>query len=140
MCIVIVRRMVMTMAGGKEPTQRRVYVLPSELVDRIVEFQTEKGLPSEVEAVRRLLDEALKHRDTESTVIRRFLSRLDNIRITSEVARDVLVGHPLITEVSFGRDNVTFSMKGYGKFRIYEDKTVKEDWNGNWRDWDEIPF
>lgn len=129
------------MANEKEKTQRRVYVLPTELVERIVAFQEEKNFPSEVEAVRRLLDEALKHRDTEETIIRRFLSRLEGLRIPSEIAKDVLVGHPLITDIQFGRASVTFSIKGFGKFRIHDDGTAEKEWTaGKWSDWQDIPF
>lgn len=39
--------------------QRRVYVLPAELVDRIRAYGHETGCRSEVEAARRLLDDAL---------------------------------------------------------------------------------
>ncbi|WP_137392265.1 hypothetical protein [Rhodoligotrophos defluvii] len=108
------------MAPSKEQTQRRVYVLPTELVDRIVAFQAEKGFPSEVEAVRKLLDEALKSRDTDKTIIRRFLYRLEKLRLPTEVAKDVLVGHPLVTDLSFGRDHIKFTISGYGVYRISE--------------------
>lgn len=138
--------MVMVMAKDKQETQRRVYVLPSELVDRIIAFQEEKRYPSEVEAVRRLLDEALLHRDTEATIIKRFQSRLHNLRMPSEVAKEVLVGHPLITDISFGRDSVTFTVKGFGKFMINENGIAKEynSYAKEWQDWsefgDDIPF
>lgn len=92
-------------------TQRRVYALPADLVERIVEFQKEKGYPSEVEAARRLLDDALKSRDTVDKIISRFMTRLGSLRITTEVAKDVLVGHPLIKSMSFGQDSVSFLMK-----------------------------
>ena len=97
--------------GVKEKTQRRVYVLPAELVDRIVAFQNEVGLGSEVEAVRRLLDGALKSRDTYTTLITRFRSRLAETRIPAEIAKDVLVGHPLVERIAFRDDRIEFEMK-----------------------------
>lgn len=39
--------------------ERRVYVLPSDTVVEILDYQAERGLPSEVAAVRELLDRAL---------------------------------------------------------------------------------
>jgi hypothetical protein len=92
------------MLSVKEKTQRRVYVLPAELVGRIVAYQNEVGLSSEVEAARRLLDAALKSRDTYSTLIARFRSRLTETRIPAEIAKDVLVGHPLVERISFKED------------------------------------
>ncbi|NRB16876.1 MAG: hypothetical protein HRU33_04690 [Rhodobacteraceae bacterium] len=77
-------------------TKRRVYDLPTELVERIVEFQKDKGLPSEVEAARRLLDQALKSRDSRETLVGRFLSKLVPGSEPSDSAATVLVGHPLV--------------------------------------------
>ena len=93
------------------PNARRVYALPQDLIERIVEFQRDKGYQSEVEAVRRLLDDALKYRDTTDKIVSRFMARLRSMRITSEVAKDILVAHPLISTLSFGQDYVSFVMK-----------------------------
>ncbi|WP_146119568.1 hypothetical protein [Phyllobacterium phragmitis] len=142
------------MVQEKEATLRRVYVLPQELVDRIVAFQNEKGYGSEVEAVRKLLDEALKSRDTYETIIKRFLSRLEALRMPAEVARDVLVGHPLITELKFERDSITFRMTNGYNISIQTDGTVSIEDEYNTIPWppysadkksakdldDEIPF
>jgi hypothetical protein len=105
----------------KEKTQRRVYVLPDELVQRIVAFQNEVGLSSEVEAARRLLDGALKSRYTYSTLIARFRSRLAETRIPAEIAKDVLVGHPLIDRISFKDDHIEFGMKEGFEVTIWTD-------------------
>jgi hypothetical protein len=105
----------------KEKTQRRVYVLPAELVERIVAFQNEVGLTSEVEAARRLLDGALKSRDTYSTLITRFRSRLTETRIPAEIAKDVLVGHPLVDRISFRDDRIEFVMKDSIEVTIWTD-------------------
>lgn len=119
------------MADGKEKTQRRVYVLPAELVDRIVAFQNETGLTSEVEAARRLLDDALKSRDTYKTIITRFLSRLAQTRIPAEIAKDVLVGHPLVAQIKFADDQIEFAMKDGHTVSISKSGTysVVDDYN-----------
>lgn len=39
---------------------RRVYVLPAEMVARVLRYQADRGLPSEVAAVRELLAEGLR--------------------------------------------------------------------------------
>jgi hypothetical protein len=90
---------------------RRVYALPAEMVERITRFQRDKGLPSEVEAVRRLLDEALKSRDDLDTIINRLLARLGQTRIAAEAAKEVLAGHPLVKSISFEGDKITFVLK-----------------------------
>jgi hypothetical protein len=45
----------------KQPDmERRVYILPSQMADAIREYGFANGCPSEVEAVRQLLNTALK--------------------------------------------------------------------------------
>lgn len=128
--------------------QRRVYALPQEMVDRIVEFQKEKGLPSEVEAVRRLIDEALKSRDDLEKIINRFLGKLNTLRMATEVARDVLVGHPLVAELKFGKRDVTFTLTDKwiatvtddGKVTIWGPDRHQWHWHGSYMTDSEIPF
>ena len=121
---------------------------PSELVERIVAFQEEKNYPSEVEAVRKLLDEALLHRDTAETIIQRFKSRLEHLKMPAEVAKDVLVGHPLVSDISFERNAIVFTLGSLDKYRIYENGRVEHKdalRKGDWRSWplsddDDLPF
>lgn len=131
------------MSKEKEATHRRVYVLPQELVDRIVEFQNEKGYPSEVEAVRKLLDEALLHRDDIHSIIKRFKSRLDKLKMPAEVSKDVLVGHPLVTDISFFPNSVQFTLNKKDQYKITDTGKVTyySSYSKNWEDWDDdIPF
>jgi len=131
------------MSEDGQVSKRRVYDLPIELVDRITAFQTDKKLPSEVEAVRRLLDEALKYRDTARMVVERFLDRLKTDGMPSSVSRDVLVGHPLVTKIEFGEmDTIGFTMKGEGDFQIRADGSAfrrDETYNGYGDQWDPFP-
>lgn len=131
----------------KDKGQRRVYVLPTELVNRIVAFQEEKNYPSEVEAVRKLLDEALLHRDTAATIIQRFKSRLETLRMPAEVAKDVLVGHPLVSDITFTRDGIIFTLHDNDQYMITESgaTSVKRAMSNRWLEWsakydDDIPF
>jgi hypothetical protein len=141
------------MANGKEKTQRRVYVLPAELVERILAFQMEVGLSSEVEAARRLLDDALKSRDTFRTLVTRFVSRLKETRIPAEIAKDVLVGHPLVQRINFKDGQIEFGMKdgnevhiwADGKYDVYDEQENRIDFGPkpqkrNTEMDDDIPF
>jgi hypothetical protein len=74
-----------------------------------------------VEAVRRLLDNALKSRDTYKTVVDRFLSRLVQTRIPSEIAKDVLVGHPLVEDIKFRGHAIEFGIKEGLRISISKD-------------------
>ena len=88
---------------------RRVYMLPSDLVERVVQYQQDMKLPSEVEAVRRLLDDALQVREDWKSVTHRFLTRIITNAVLSDVAKDILVGHPLIKSIDFGNRTITFT-------------------------------
>ena len=98
------------MSNDKEKGQRRVYVLPHDLVERIVEYQNEMGIASEVEAARRLLDEALMRRDDWRSIAKRFKERLTETRVLTDIAKDVLIGHPLVSKVAFKTNSVEFSL------------------------------
>ncbi|OBQ94169.1 hypothetical protein [Mesorhizobium sp. AA23] len=137
------------MAADKESTQRRVYVLPTELVERITKFQADMKLQSEVEAARRLLDEALKHRDDAEAITRRFIERLKDTRMMSDIAKDVLVGHPLINQIKMTTSSISFGMTTGDVVTVYQDGTAsvqdrhKRSFNINadgTRTTDEIPF
>lgn len=97
---------------------RRVYVLPADLVQRIVEFQEAEGLPSEVEAARRLLDEALNVRENHIQLLTRLLRLLKEQKSIFEVSKRVLFGHPLVSEISPGGEAVDFTVKGKYKYTI----------------------
>ena len=105
----------------KDKAQRRVYVLPSELVTRIVAFQHEMGLPSEVEAARRLLDDALKRRDDARDIVQRFKYKLEDTKILSDIARDVLIGHPLISSIHLSDKHISFKMTDGVDVTIHSD-------------------
>ncbi len=123
-------------------TVRKIYVLPRELADRVAAFQKAKKLPSEVEAVRRLLDEALLYRDDHESIITRIRERLKTDGMVTSVAKDILVGHPLMESLRFPSvDTVQFELKDGGEFRVSDDGTAWVlDSVGEWQDYDPIPF
>jgi len=137
------------MAADKESTMRRVYVLPTELVDRITAFQADMKLQSEVEAARRLLDEALKHRDNAEAITRRFIERLKETRMMSDIAKDVLVGHPLIDQLKINTGSISFGMTTGDQVTVFQDGSAmlrdrnKQQFSINTegvKTTDEIPF
>lgn len=121
------------MAKASGDQTRRVYVLPNELVDRITAFQAERGLSSEVEAVRKLLNDALQSKDTPEILLKRAMERMKIIRVTSEVAREILVGHPLVSEIKFENDDIDFWLKSAGHYKInYKGELFRDaDSSGN---------
>jgi Arc/MetJ-type ribon-helix-helix transcriptional regulator len=97
------------MTEARDATQRRVYVLPTELVDRIVQYQNDMKFPSEVEAVRRLLDDALQLREDWKSLTRRYLEKLARSGDMAAIAKDLLVGHPIVKNISFGDNTLGFT-------------------------------
>ena len=95
----------------KEATERRVYVLPSELVERIRSFQEATGIPSEVEAVRRLLDAALQRRDTIESIMEKIRERLKSEKDLRIISRDILVTHPLVKSIRLTEDGLYFDLE-----------------------------
>ena len=95
---------------GNDKTQRRVYVLPNDLVERIIAYQNELGLSSEVEAARRLLDEALLSRDTIVSIVSRVIAQLKAVRSLREAAKEVLAGHPLVTRIKYENNELEFAI------------------------------
>jgi hypothetical protein len=92
-------------------TERKIYVLPAEQVERIKAYQVSSGISSEVEAVRRLLDTALEMRDTVEDLLHKLKSRFAHEKDFRVLARDVLVPHSLVHDVMIRDNEVMFRMR-----------------------------
>lgn len=80
--------------------QRRVYVLPADLVERIRAYQTARGIASETEAGRRLRDHYARYRDLRRS------------------AQEVLVEHPLVAAIDISDAELRFQTRGGGSGSI----------------------
>ncbi|MFT8948600.1 MAG: hypothetical protein ABF876_19195, partial [Acetobacter aceti] len=87
--------------ADKDGMERKVYLLPKELVDRIKIYQKDAGLPSEVEAARRLLNEALQSRDNMVQILLQVRDSFKRLRNLRSVAKDVLIEHFNIKNIEF---------------------------------------
>lgn len=125
------------MSDRVSDTERRVYVLPTELVERIRQFQVSQGLPSEVEAVRRLLDSALQMRDTLDDILKKLRAKFSEEKDLRALARDVLVSHALVKSVSFGEGEVSFTFAGDERGKI--DSSGRTYRGIGYDDWDIYP-
>lgn len=124
-----------------DKAQRRVYVLPNELVERIGEFQRELGLSSEVEAVRRLLDGALKSRDTVVRIVSRLAAQYKIVKSVRDAAKEVLIDHPLVTNIRFKDGELEFDLKdGHSvEFHSWGKATIRDDRSDLYIFFDEPP-
>jgi hypothetical protein len=110
--------------ADKESTERRVYVLPSEQLERIRAYQTANSISAEVEAVRRLLDLALQNLDTIHDILKKLRSRYADEKDLRVLARDILTTHVLVLSVHFLEDGVSFYMAGEMRGKITKDGTT----------------
>lgn len=101
----------MAKRATSERNERRIHVLPKELLERIRSYQEKNHIPSEVEAVRRLLNEALQNHDSVEDILNRLdiaFAREKDLRI---LARDILSTHILIKNIVIGDNYIEFSLR-----------------------------
>lgn len=98
-----------------------MYVLPAELVQRVEDYKNDVGVSSDDEAVRRLIDDALKHRDTFVTITDRLVSKLSALKSLREAAGYVLANHPLVKSITFNSNNVNFILSNDYSIEVYND-------------------
>lgn len=122
----------------RETNERRVYVLPAELVDRLKGYQTRNGITSEVEAVRRLLDTALQMRDTVTDILNKLSDRFNEEKELRMLARDVLAGHILVKEVRFDDKAVAFRVADGELGRIDHEGKIFTGSGFEWEHWDPV--
>lgn len=91
-----------------ELAERRIHVLPKELLERVRRYQQENNIASEVEAVRRLLNEALQNRDNVEDILNQLFSAFENEKDLRILARDILSTHVKIKQVQWGDDFIKF--------------------------------
>ncbi|KXV70991.1 hypothetical protein AD952_11010 [Acetobacter cerevisiae] len=109
----------------KPTTERRIHVLPVELLERIRAYQSENNIPSEVEAVRRLLSEALQARDSIDDVMKQVRAYFRQDRDLRAMARDVLSGHILVNRIDIDDSEVRFGMRNGDAGSIKRDGSMK---------------
>lgn len=115
----------MAIDQDKPTTERRIHVLPIELLDRIRAYQSENNIPSEVEAVRRLLSEALQARDTIDDLMKQVRAYFRQDRDLRAMAKDVLSGHILVNRIDIADNEVRFGMRNGDAGSIKRDGSMK---------------
>ena len=95
---------------------RKVWLLPTELSERIKAFQASQGIVSEVEAARRLLDSALQMWDTPLDILRRLQASFQVHGNVRSAAADVLARHAQVARIEFPDGNsLTFDLRSGSK-------------------------
>ncbi|WP_029606234.1 hypothetical protein [Kozakia baliensis] len=135
----------MAHAGDKPATERRIHVLPVELLERVRSYQNDNGIASEVEAVRRLLSEALQARDSIDDLMKQVRAQFKKDRDFRTMARDVLSGHILVKRIEIADTDLKFIMRSgeAGKIdrqgRMLTGMSDDEGYVHNWYDWPPKP-
>jgi len=121
----------------KDGTERRVYMLPAGLLERLRAYQVSQGIASEAEAARRLLDAALQRRDTVADILNTLETKFAEERDLRVLASDVLSRHALVTGIIFNGSDVSFRLangergqiSSTGKLYYAEPDTREDDWS-----------
>lgn len=125
----------------KEAMERRVYVLPAELVARIRQYQRDHAIVAEVEAVRRLLDTALLLRDDVHSLLQRLMDKFQTEKDIRIISRDILAAHPLVDSISNHPNSIEFTLKDGEKGTIFKNGSAFfEGHDGVWEEEQYIPF
>jgi hypothetical protein len=95
----------------RDTGERRIYILPPELMERIKAYQARNGITAEVEAVRRLLDMALQMNDSVQDILRKLQERQKEEKDPRILIRDVLATHTLVEEMSLFEGGIKFRMR-----------------------------
>lgn len=109
----------------KPTTERRIHVLPVELLDRIRAYQADNNIPSEVEAVRRLLSEALQARDSIDDIMKQVAAQFKIDRDLRNIAKEVLTGHTRVNRLEIEDNCVRFGMRTGDAGSISKDGTMQ---------------
>jgi hypothetical protein len=122
----------------KESTERRVYTLPANLLERLRAFQMTQGISSEAEAARRLLDTALQMRDGVTDILRTLQAKFVEEKDLRVLASEILVKHILVKKLHISDVGVEFELTegNWGRFDFDGDaywRTPSDDadeWRG----------
>ena len=126
----------MTMAD-KDLTERRVYNLPIELLERLRAYQSEIGVASETEAARRLLETALQMRDTAPKLLTQLTARFKEVRDFRTIAKDILANHTLVKSIQFADTQLSFNLQDGQQGMINKDGVtfVSDESIEDWTQW-----
>ncbi|WP_177232455.1 helix-turn-helix domain-containing protein [Methylobacterium gossipiicola] len=96
----------------KEPEGfvRVTVLVPSEIIQEIKSFQSDRRITSENEAIVDLLDIALKSRDDYISLTERFMKAFNRSGSLIAAASQTLVDHPNVARLSYSKKEVAFEM------------------------------
>lgn len=102
--------MLAAMAINPATTTRKLLTLSHDLVDRIASFQQAKGIRSEAEAVRQLIERGLVSTETAVELYDRVAKAVEAGWSVSRIVSDVVGEHPLMVGVSITVLDATISL------------------------------
>ncbi|GBQ36077.1 hypothetical protein GOB83_13770 [Acetobacter fabarum] len=127
--------------ADKDGMERKVYLLPEELVERIKAYQSSCGLPSEVEAARRLLSEALQARDSIDEIMKQVRDQFQKDRDLRALSREVLSSHILVTKIEIEDNELRFVIRNLDAGKItrkgvmFTGSANDDGWINSWETW-----
>ena len=123
------------MAVNPKTTVRKNVALPLELAAQIERFRTSRGLSSESDALRRLVEIGLGSIDTSKDLSKRCHDATESGNNISYIISNILEDHPLVTRISISPELLEVYMRDDTYLRF--DKMMRT-WRFN--DDPDIPF
>lgn len=87
---------------------RKVYMLSEDLAARVASYQESEGHKSEVEAVRHLLEQFFRSRESWQDIAREVQARICCADDLKSMSWEYLLSHPLVSSVSLDLNKVGF--------------------------------
>ncbi|MXV58355.1 MULTISPECIES: hypothetical protein [unclassified Saccharibacter] len=106
--------------------ERRVYLLPKTLLGRIRAYQAKNKIPTEVEAARKLLHQALEGHDTIEDVLYQCREKYKQTKNLRAVLSDILSFHVNVTKIEFIKNGLIFYTKN-GEIALLSENFPRED-------------
>lgn len=97
--------------GHRPDTERRIHVLPTDLLDKVRGYQKQQKITSEVEAVRRLLTEALQARETIRDILMNMSVSLKSGFDLRSIAKNILSDHTLVKRIDISEMALAFVLR-----------------------------
>jgi hypothetical protein len=135
----------MDMARSRQKSVRKLVTLSSELAQRVERFREAIGASSESDALKMLIEDGLKLRDTREDLYRRLEIATGSGQRISDIV-DFAMDHPLVSSVSLVENNLIINLmieaeESAERFVYHRDKGTWEwERNTDYRDrWEARP-
>lgn len=103
------------MAQSQRKSIRKLVSLSAELAERVEKFQQESGAASESDALKMLIEDGLKIRDTPADLFQRCESATNSGQRIGDIVERLTSDHPLVHNTVVSADGLSVYLKSDGE-------------------------